>query len=75
MQKEITLEDIVRRLATLERAVASLAAEKNRGEHSDEPRGKFAHIGGIVRHAASSLEGSQSVDLSEAYGETGKRVL
>ena len=74
MEREITLQDIERRVATLERAVASLITEKNRGEHSDEPRGKFAHIGGIERHPARAFEGLQSVDLSEAYGETGKRV-
>jgi hypothetical protein len=73
MDKEITLQDIERRLAALERAVASLTAEK-KSEHSDGPRGKFADIGGIERHPARSFEGSQSVDLSEAYGETGKRV-
>jgi hypothetical protein len=74
MENEITLHDIERRLAALERAVASLPAEKIKGEHGDEPRGKFAHIGGIERHSARSVEGSRSVDLSEAYGETGKRV-
>ena len=70
MEREITLQDIERRVATLERAVASLTAEKNKGE----PRGKFAHIGGIERHPACSFEGSQSVDLTQAYGGTGKRV-
>jgi len=45
-----------RRLAVLETAVASSTAEKNRDEHIDEPRGKFAHIGGIERHPARSFE-------------------
>ena len=66
MEKEITIHDLERRLAALEKVIASLTAEKNNG--------KFAHIGGIERHPARSFEGSQSVDLSEAYGETGKRV-
>ena len=70
MEKEIMLQGIERRLAALERAVASLTAEKNKGE----PRGKFAHIGGIEHLPARSFEGSQSVDLTQAYGETGKRV-
>ena len=74
MENEITLQDIERRLAVLETTVASLTAEKNSGEHSDEPCGRFASIGGIERHPGRSFEGSQSVDLSEAYGETGKRV-
>ena len=75
MENKITLEEIERRVAVLEKAVASLTAEKNQREPSDEPRGRFAHIGGIERHSAHSSEGSQRIDFSEAYGETGKRVL
>ena len=74
MEKEIIIHDIEHRLATLERTVASLVAEKSRGQDSDEPCGKFASIGGIERHPAHPFEGSQSVDLSDAYGETGKRI-
>ncbi len=70
MENKISFEDIERRVAALEKAVASLTAEKS----SDEPRGRFAHIGGIERPSAHPSEGSQRVDLSEAYGETGKRV-
>jgi len=66
MENEITLQDIERRLAALETTVSSLTAEKSTGKHSDEPSGKFAHLGGIERHPARSFEGSQSVDLSEA---------
>jgi hypothetical protein len=73
MENKITLEDIAHRLDALETIVASLSAEKNKGTHSDEPRGKFAHIGGIERQPAHEFESSH-VDLSEAYGETGKRV-
>src|SRR6266853_681463 len=75
MENKITLQDIDRRLAALERAVATMTAEKNGGEHSDELRGRFAHIGGIERPSAHSSEGSQRIDFSEAYGETGKRIL
>jgi len=75
MEKEITMQDIEHRLAALEKAVASLTAEKTRGAHSDEPRGRFAHIGGIERSPARSFETPEKpIDFSEAYGETGKRV-
>jgi hypothetical protein len=74
MENEITLHDIERRLAALEKAVTSLT-EKTGRERSDGPRGKFAHIGGIEVLPARSFQGSPSVDLSEAYGETGRCVL
>jgi hypothetical protein len=44
-------------------------------ERRNEPIGKFAHIGGIGRRPGGSVEGSPRVDFSDAYGDTGRRVL
>ena len=74
MENKITLEDIARRLDTLEKAVSSLSAEKNKGTHSDEPSGKCGSIGGIELRPAQSFQTEKPVDLRAAYGETGKRV-
>ena len=77
MENKITLEDIASRLDKLETAVASLSAEKSRGEHSDDLDAKFAQLGGkkVGHFKHDAPEGSQRIDFSEAYGETGKRVL
>jgi hypothetical protein len=70
MEKEITIQDIERRLAALEKAVASLTAEKSRGEQSDKPSGKFAHLGGIERHPARSFETPEKpIDFSAIGGK------
>jgi hypothetical protein len=76
MKNQITLQDIEIRLAALERVVASLTAEKNKREPSDDLDAKFAQIGGkkVGHFKHDAPEGSQSVDMSEAYGSTGKRV-
>jgi hypothetical protein len=64
-----------RRLAVLETAVESLTAEKHRGEHTDEPRGKFAHIGGIERHPARSFETPEKpIDFSAIGGKVVRRA-
>ena len=66
MEKAITLQDIERRLTALETAVASLTAEKN----SDEPSGKFSHLGGIERHPARSFETPEKpIDFSHIGGK------
>ena len=70
MENQITLQDIELRLAALERAVATMTAEKNKGKHGDEPRGKFAHIGGIERHSGRSFETTeQPIDFSSIGGD------
>jgi len=66
MENKISFEDIERRLVALERTVASLTAEKN----SDEPRGKFSHLGGIERHPARSFETAEKpIDFSSIGGK------
>jgi hypothetical protein len=63
------IHDIERRLAALESAVASLT-EKNKGEHSDEPCGQFASIGGIERLVAGSFKPSdEPIDFSSIGGQ------
>jgi len=71
MENKISFEDIERRLVALERTVASLTAEKS----SDEPRGKFSHIGGIERHPARSFEAHEKpVDFSAIGGKVVRRA-
>jgi hypothetical protein len=69
-----TLQEVVARVVTLEAAVAALTAETKGGKISNDPRGAFASLGGIEISPACSSEGSQGADLSELYGDTGKRV-
>jgi hypothetical protein len=66
MENKITLQDIDRRLATLEKAVASLTVEKK----IDEPIGKFSHLSGIERHSARSFETPENpIDFSHIGGK------
>jgi len=74
MEREITLQDIEWRLAALETTVASLTAERNRGEHGNEPRSKFAHIGGIERRPAYSFEKPEKPVEFSHQSIGGKRV-
>jgi hypothetical protein len=64
MENEITLHDIERRLAALEKAVTSLTAEKN--EQKPKAPIDFSHIGGKkVGHAVPS---GKPVDFSAIGG-------
>jgi hypothetical protein len=61
MEREITLQDTEQRLAVLERAVASLTAEKNGGERSDEPSGRFAKAMRVSSSAGTALMPSGTI--------------
>jgi len=75
MKKGITLQDIECRLAALETAVAYLTAQRNnRKIMSDEPRGRFAHLGGIERLPARSFERPENPLESSHYSIAGKLV-
>ena len=70
MENEITIQSLAERLAALEVAVASLAAKK-----VPEADGiDFSSVGGRkVGHHLTEKQGAP-IDLSPAYGATGKRV-
>ena len=71
MENKITLEDIASRLDTLETTVASLTAEKNKGE----PSGKFSHLGGIERIRGRSVETPEKpIDFSAIGGRVVRRA-
>lgn len=65
METKNRLDEIELRLAALEKAVASLAEKK--GEHSDEPSGQFAHLGGIERLPAGSFEASDDLEARRIH--------
>ena len=68
MEKDISMPDVERRLAALGKAVASLTAEK-KGKHDNEPRGKFAHIGGKTVAHSVPVQTAKPIDFSSIGGK------
>ena len=70
MENELMMiQQLTARVEALEKDVKRLLCAGN------IPHGKFAHLGGIERSQSESTEGWPPVDLSSAYGPTGRRLL
>ena len=63
-KNEITLQDLERRLATLEKAVTSLTAEKN--EQKPKAPISFEHLGG--KYVGGIVSGNKKIDFSSIPG-------
>jgi len=70
MESEITLESLAQRVAALEAAVSALTAK----HQSEVASIDFSKIGGKKIDHFVPEKDCEPVDLSPAYGKTGRRI-